>query len=68
MIAQNLCHAAVLAGYSVRFRSADALLENLHRQTPEGRYKLRSYANVGLLTRSAISPSTTKPPICSMRL
>jgi DNA replication protein DnaC len=50
MIAQNLCHAAVLAGYSVRFRSAAALLEELHRQTPEGRrHKLRSYANVGLL-------------------
>ena len=32
------------------FRSAAALLEELHRQTPEGRRrKLRSYANVGLL-------------------
>jgi DNA replication protein DnaC len=50
MIAQNLCHAAVLAGYSVRFRSAAALLEELHRQSPEGRrQKLRTYANVGLL-------------------
>ncbi|MBM3748591.1 MAG: AAA family ATPase [Acidobacteria bacterium] len=50
MIAQNICHAAVLAGYSVRFRSAAALLEELHRQAPEGRrYKLRQYANVGLL-------------------
>jgi DNA replication protein DnaC len=50
MIAQNLCHAAVLAGYSVLFRSAAALLEELHRQTPEGRRrKLRAYANVGLL-------------------
>src|SRR5215831_18626114 len=50
MIAQNICHAAVLAGYSVLFRSAAALLEDLHRQTPEGRrYKLRSYANTGLL-------------------
>jgi DNA replication protein DnaC len=50
MIAQNLCHTAVLAGYSVRFRSAAALLEELHRQTPEGRRrKLRTYANVGLL-------------------
>ena len=50
MIAQNLCHAAVLAGYSVRFRSAAALLEELHRQTPEGRRRrLRTYANVGLL-------------------
>ena len=50
MIAQNLCHGAVLAGYSVLFRSAAALLEELHRQSPEGRRrKLRSYANIGLL-------------------
>ena len=50
MIAQNLCHAAVLAGYSVLFRSAASLLEELHRQAPEGRRrKLRTYANVGLL-------------------
>ena len=50
MIAQNICHAAVLAGYSVLFRSAAALLEELQRQTPEGRRsKLRTYANVGLL-------------------
>ena len=50
MIAQNICHAAVLAGHSVLFRSAAALLEDLHRQTPEGRRrKLRTYANVGLL-------------------
>jgi DNA replication protein DnaC len=50
MIAQNICHAAVLAGHSVLFRSAAALLEELHPQTPEGRHrKLRTYANVGLL-------------------
>lgn len=50
MIAQNICHGAVLAGHSVLFRSAAALLEELHRQTPEGRHrKLRAYANVGLL-------------------
>jgi DNA replication protein DnaC len=50
MIAQNICHAAVLAGYSVLFRSAAALLEELHRQSPDGRrYKLRTYAGVGLL-------------------
>lgn len=49
-IAKNLCHAAVLAGRSVLFREAPALLEELHRQGPEGRHrKLRSYANVGLL-------------------
>ena len=50
MIAQNICHAAVLAGHAVLFRSAAALLEALHRQTPEGRHrKLRTYANVALL-------------------
>ena len=50
MIAQNICHNAVLAGHSVLFRSAAALLEDLHRQSPEGRRrKLRTYTNVGLL-------------------
>lgn len=50
MIAQNICHAAVQAGYSVLFRSAAALIEDLHRQTTEGRRgKLRTCANVGLL-------------------
>jgi DNA replication protein DnaC len=50
MIAQNLCHQAVLAGYSVAFRSAAALLDELQRQTPEGRrIKIRAYANIGLL-------------------
>lgn len=50
MIAQNICHAAVLAGHSVLFRSAAALLEELYRQTPEGRRsKLRTYGNVGVL-------------------
>jgi len=54
MIAQNICHAAVLAGYSVLFRSAAALLEELHRQSPEGRRaKLRPNATciVTLLDR-----------------
>lgn len=50
MIAQNLCHAAVQAGYSVLFRPAPALLEELHRQSPEGRRrKFRAYANADLL-------------------
>ncbi|MGC9973114.1 MAG: IS21-like element helper ATPase IstB [Bryobacteraceae bacterium] len=50
MIAQNICHAAVLAGSSVLFRAAPALLEDLQRQSPEGRRrKLRTYSNVGLL-------------------
>ena len=50
MIAQNICYAAVLAGSSVLFRSAPALLEELQRQTMEGRRrKLHTYANAGLL-------------------
>jgi DNA replication protein DnaC len=50
MIAKNICHAAVLAGYSVLFRPAPELLEELQRQSPEGRrHKFRTYANVGLL-------------------
>lgn len=50
MIAQNIGHAAVMAGSSVLFRSAPALLEELHRQSLEGRRrKLRGYAGVGLL-------------------
>jgi DNA replication protein DnaC len=50
MIAQNICHAAVLAGSSVLFRAAPALLEELQRQSAEGRRrKLRTYANVGLM-------------------
>jgi DNA replication protein DnaC len=69
MIAQNICHAAVLAGHSVLFRSAAALLEELHRQTPEGRRcKLRSYGNVGILCvdEVGISRSTTKRRIFFM--
>jgi DNA replication protein DnaC len=50
MIAQNICHAAVQAGHSVLFRSAAALIEDLHRQPTEGRRRrLRAYANAGLL-------------------
>ncbi len=50
MIAQNICQTAVLAGYSVLFRSAAAIIEDLQRETAgERRRKLRSYGNVGLL-------------------
>ena len=50
MIAQNIAHAAVMAGSTVLFRSAPALLEELHRQSPEGRRrKLGWYGSVGLL-------------------
>ena len=70
MIAQNICHQAVLAGHSVLFRSAAALLEELHRQTPEGRHrKLRTYANVGLLCVDEVGyfPSTISPPTYSTK-
>src|SRR5580704_14250159 len=50
MIAQNICHAAVLNGHSVLFRTAPAILEDLQRENPETRRrKLRTYANTDLL-------------------
>jgi len=50
MIAKNICHAAVLAGYSVLFRSASALIEDLQCESPTARKrKLRTYGNTGLL-------------------
>ena len=70
MIAKNICHAAVLAGCSVLFRSAPALLEELQRQTPEGR--ATSFVSTPTSTcyasmRSAIYLSMTKPRTCSMK-
>lgn len=50
MIAKNICHAAILAGYSVLFRSASALIEDLQCESATARRrKLRTYGNVGLL-------------------
>jgi DNA replication protein DnaC len=50
MIAQNICHAAVLAGYSVLFRTAAAIIEDLRQEMVEGRRrKLRSYGKADLL-------------------
>ena len=50
LIAKNISHAAVLAGHSVLFRTAPAILEDLQSESIEGRRrKLRGYANVGLL-------------------
>jgi DNA replication protein DnaC len=50
MIAKNICQAAVLAGSSVMFREAAAIIEDLQGETAEGRRrKLRQYGNVGLL-------------------
>jgi DNA replication protein DnaC len=50
MIAKNICHVAVLAGHSVLFRSASALIEDLQCESPTARKrKLRTYANAGLV-------------------
>ncbi len=50
MIVQNICHSAALAGYSVLFRSAAALIEDLQCESPEGRRrKLRAYGTLGAL-------------------
>jgi DNA replication protein DnaC len=50
MIAKNICHAAVLRGYSVLFRSASALIEDLQCESATARRrKLRAYGNAGLL-------------------
>jgi DNA replication protein DnaC len=50
MIAMNICHKAMLAGFSVLFRTATTIVEELRRQSPEGRRrKLRAYCNVPLL-------------------
>ncbi len=50
MIAKNICHAAVLAGYSVVFRPASVLIEDLQCESSEARKrKLRNYANVSIL-------------------
>lgn len=50
MIAKNVCHAAVLAGYSVLFRSASAIIEDLQCESPAARRrKLRTYGNAGLV-------------------
>jgi len=50
MIAKNICNTAVMAGYSVLFRSASALIEDLQCESPATRKrKLRVYGNAGLL-------------------
>jgi DNA replication protein DnaC len=50
MIAKNICHTAVLAGHSVLFRSASALIEDLQSESPEARRrKLRNYGNAGVV-------------------
>src|SRR5467141_2015756 len=50
MIAQNICHLAVLAGCSVLFRTAAAIVEDLRHEMFEGRRrKLRGYGRADLL-------------------
>jgi DNA replication protein DnaC len=50
MIAKNIAHAAVLAGYSVLFRTASELLDDLQCDSPHRlRLKLRAYARPALL-------------------
>lgn len=50
MIAKNICHLAILAGYSVVFRTAAAIVEDLRHEMFEGRRrKLRGYGKVDLL-------------------
>src|SRR5260370_14667994 len=50
LIAKNICHAAVLAGHSVLFRTAPAILVDLQSASLQGRRtKLRKFTNLGLL-------------------
>ena len=50
MITKNIAHAAVLAGYSVLFRTAADLIEDLQCDSPElRRRKFQSYARPHLL-------------------
>jgi len=50
MITKNIAHAAVLAGYSVLFRTASELLEHLHVDSPEQRRRrFAHYARPHLL-------------------
>src|SRR5271167_5051420 len=50
MIVKNLAHTALLAGYSVLFRTASDLLADLHDDSPQRlRQKLRFYARPALL-------------------
>ena len=72
MIAKNIAHQAVLAGFSVLFTTAAELIEDLRacvardtfRRTPR---PLRHARSCSSSTRSAISPTTPTPPTCSTR-
>ena len=50
MISKNIAHAAVLAGYSVLFRTASEILDDLQCDSPElQRRKLKNYARPHVL-------------------
>ena len=60
MIAKNIAHAAVLAGYSVLFRTAADLLADLDGDSPGlRRRKFRFYARPALLWSSTKSATLT---------
>jgi len=62
MIAKNIAHAAILAGYTALFRTVSDLLADLERD----RRKFRFYARppYSCSTRWVIWPMTPTPPTC----
>jgi len=70
MLSKNIADQAVLAGYSVLFRTAAELLDDVQCDSPERRrQRIAAYTRPHLLasTRSATSPTTTMPPISSTK-
>ena len=67
MIAKNIAHAAVSAGYSVLFRTASEILDDLQSDSPElQRRRLKKYARPALLYW-ATWPTIPMPPTCFTR-
>ena len=69
MIAQNLCHAAVPAGQSDAVPFHCRVARRLAPAVPEGRRKLRTLANVGLLCIDEVGYLSfdDKAAACSMK-
>ena len=70
MIAKNIAHAAVLAGYSVLFRTASELLDDLQCDSPHRlRQKLKAYARPALLCidECGYRPTTITLLTCSTK-
>ncbi len=71
MIARNIAHQAVLAGFSVLCTTAAELIEDLRSCGPETpappARALHQAAPARRSTRSATSPTTRTPPTCSTR-